>query len=149
MSAQRKFFQNTCDINKSKFSWRHWFQEGRVEFTAADFFAQPEYSSTTIKNDIGLIRLPTPVNFSGTLKMLLELIEVLGLGVIDATELIIAVIVVHFFMLKYYLYFDSLKKIYGWYLLVSSSLYFYSLKSNINKRNISVRFQKWHKMEDA
>jgi hypothetical protein len=45
--------------------------------------------------------------------MLLELIEVLGLGVIDATELIIAVIVVHFFMLKYYLYFDSLKKIYG------------------------------------
>ena len=46
-----------------------------------------------------------------------------------------------FFMLKYYLYFDSLKKIYGWYLLANSSLYFYSLKSNINKRNISVRFQ--------
>lgn len=43
-------------------------EEGRLEFIAAEFFAHPEYSATTIKNDIGLIRLPQPINFTDTIR---------------------------------------------------------------------------------
>jgi hypothetical protein len=36
-----------------------------VETSAAEFFAHPSYNPSTIKNDIGLVRLPQPVNFTG------------------------------------------------------------------------------------
>jgi hypothetical protein len=38
--------------------------------SAAEFFAHPDYSSTTIKNDIGLVRLPKPIEFSGETELL-------------------------------------------------------------------------------
>lgn len=43
-------------------------EEGRLEFAAADFFAHPEYNPSTIKNDIGLIRLPQAINFTDNIR---------------------------------------------------------------------------------
>lgn len=47
---------------------REQYEEGRVEQTAAEFFAHPDYNPSTIKNDIGLVRLPKPVNFTDTIR---------------------------------------------------------------------------------
>lgn len=59
---------DSIDVFLGAHNVREVFEEGRIEVTAAEFFAHPSYSQIGIVNDIGLIRLPRPVNFTENIR---------------------------------------------------------------------------------
>jgi len=59
---------DAIDIFLGAHNVREVSEEGRLEIQAADFFAHPSYNPQTIKNDIGLIRLPHPINFTDNIR---------------------------------------------------------------------------------
>jgi len=43
-------------------------EEGRLEVTSTDFFTHPQYSQLTLHNDLALVHLPYPINFTDIIR---------------------------------------------------------------------------------
>lgn len=41
-------------------------EDGRLTIVATDYLAHPSYNSNNLNNDVALIRLPEPIEFSGS-----------------------------------------------------------------------------------
>jgi hypothetical protein len=43
-------------------------EEGRLELTTTDFFTHPDYNTFNLHNDLALVHLPQPVNFTDIIR---------------------------------------------------------------------------------
>ena len=59
---------NVKILDKTSFSGRETVEDGRLEIASNEIFTHEDYNGLSIRNDIGLVHLPEPVQFTGEIQ---------------------------------------------------------------------------------